>query len=175
MLGLNTFLLCQKIGLWGNWKKMFGYFFRYLEITCPGGFSSHSKIKDFLVDVLLLCKKITYYLLSSRLQRWWRRRPEDTDLPRTTWATCSHLTSLLLRWENSSDLLKPSSHLSQCDRNNSISYLFSPIRQKLWGMNLNGWRLVNPWISWAWRGKNPTHCKSLCLYVEQQNHVSLGT
>lgn len=52
------------------------------------------KIKFLVAKVFVF-----FVLLSSRLQRWWRRRPEDTDPPRTTWATCPHPTSLLLRWQ----------------------------------------------------------------------------
>lgn len=56
------------------------------------------KVNFLVAAVLFLCKYI-YCLLSSRLPHWWRRRLEDTDLPRTTWATCPHLTSPLLRWQ----------------------------------------------------------------------------
>lgn len=77
----------------------------------------------------MLCfpvQNITYLWL-SRLQLWWKRRPEDTDPPRTTSVTCPPPTSLPLRWQKLLSSLKPSSSpISYCDANNGI-YFLSPL------------------------------------------------
>lgn len=123
-------------------------------------------------------KKLNH-LWSCRLQHWWKRRPEDTDPPRTTWVTCLHPTSLLLRWRNSPDCWNTPLTFSQCDGNNSI-YLLLSFRQILWGMNLSGWQRGSPWISWAWRG-NPSYTPGACVDAWISNTaasgpcVSLGT
>ncbi len=63
-------------------------------------------------------------LLLSRLQHWWRRRPEDIDPQRTTWATCPLLTSQLLRWQTSQTSSDTFLYgFSQCKRNDNV-FLF---------------------------------------------------
>lgn len=64
---------------------------------------------------------------SSRQQRWLKRRPEGTDLQKTTWATWRLLISLLLRWLTHQTSETFIGSVSWWQRNNSTSFLsFDP-------------------------------------------------
>lgn len=119
------------------------------------------------------------YLWLSRLQHWWKRRPEDTDPPRTTSVTCPHLTSPLLRWQTpqfSETLFTPSVTVTQITAFISHRPIDRNHEEWIWAAG-----------STAAHGSpeheevNRAHSRSLCWCLKQQKrrvegqHVSVGT